>query len=196
MRDDFEPSLRHVLADEGGWSDDPDDDGGPTMYGVTQPPYDEWRTRHGLPTQPVQAITRDEARSVYLDLFWTPAGGDVLPPPLDLVVFDAAVQHGPAEAVRMLQGALGVPQDGGIGPVTLGALAGRDAAAVARLVLDKREALYRWLAANKPGKAKFLHGWLNRIGRLRSALPAVVSSGAGALLGAVLLSALGAALTA
>jgi len=47
--------------------------------------------------------------------------GDGLPTGVDLMVFDAAVNQGPKWAAKFLQRALGVKDDGIIGPQTLAA---------------------------------------------------------------------------
>ncbi len=43
--DDLQRSLEFLLAEEGGWSNHPDDKGGATFNGVTQATYDDWRSR-------------------------------------------------------------------------------------------------------------------------------------------------------
>src|SRR5579883_2004486 len=58
----FEDFVKDVLMRiEGGYSDDPDDRGGATDFGVTQSTYDDYRDHHKLPRQPVKLINELEA---------------------------------------------------------------------------------------------------------------------------------------
>ncbi len=45
--DNFERCLAITLKWEGGYSNHPDDPGGPTMRGIIQREYDAWRRKHG-----------------------------------------------------------------------------------------------------------------------------------------------------
>lgn len=120
----FWPALTCVLAQEGGYSDHPDDPGGATMMGITQATLAGWR---GTPVTKadVRALARDEAAAIYRARYWNAVRGDELPAGLDLAVFDFAVNSGASRAVRALQRALGVTVDGLIGPETLAAAGGR-----------------------------------------------------------------------
>ncbi|HEY7770827.1 glycoside hydrolase family 108 protein [Longimicrobium sp.] len=166
----FESALAFVLKWEGSkFTNDPDDHGGATRYGVTQRVYDAHRQRAGQPLQSVKFITMDEVRTLYRRGYWGPAHGDQAQPPLDLVLFDTGVLMGVGRATRFLQTALGVAADGAAGPATLAALAAASPRAVAVRVADLREARLRKIVANDPSQGKFLKGWLNRLNDLRRA---------------------------
>jgi len=92
----FAAALSLVLALEGGYVNNPYDDGGPTNYGVTQAVYDRWRREHGYTQQPVTEITREEAEAIYYAYFWRgePEQWDDLGHPgIALYVFDMRIQH-------------------------------------------------------------------------------------------------------
>lgn len=168
MSQRFEAALQFVLKWEGSrFTNDPDDRGGATRFGVTQRVYDAFRQGRGQPLQSVKFITMDEVRAIYTRGYWAPVHGDRMPAPLDLVLFDTGVLMGVGRAVRFLQQALGVPADGAVGPVTLNALQGASPAAVARTVMELREARLRRIVENDPSQGKFLRGWLNRLNDLR-----------------------------
>lgn len=123
----FDAALAHVLAFEGGWSDDPFDPGGATNKGITLATLARWRgvevtaeTVERLKSQ-LHAITDDEVRRIFLERYWRPARCPDLPPPLAFMHFDCAVNQGVGGATRMLQEAIGVATDGEIGPLTLAA---------------------------------------------------------------------------
>ena len=93
---------------EGGWSNHPDDPGGPTMYGVIQKNYDRWRDENKLPRQSVRLITKPEALDYYFRWFWVPVATKYnLFPGVDLAAWDAGVNSGPGRAIRWLKAASG-----------------------------------------------------------------------------------------
>lgn len=165
----FNDCLTFTLQQEGGYSNNPADHGGATQYGVTQGTYDHYRVSNGYPQQPVSNISFSEASAIYLADYWQPTGCDQLPVPVDLCVFDTAVNCGPSRAIKMLQAAVGVAQDGIIGPATVSATGGMASIAVATQYCDEREQYYRDLVAQQPSQGQFLNGWLNRVNALRVA---------------------------
>lgn len=168
---DFEEAFNLVLGSEGGFSDDPRDRGGRTNYGVTQKTYNSWRERNNLNSRDISKINEEEVREIYQE-FWKDASADELPWPLSAIVFDAAINSGPATAKKQLQEILGVRRDGVIGPETLGALEDTNIATVTEDFLDKREEFYKGL--NQP---EFLKGWRNRVKKMRRFARSSGSSG-------------------
>jgi lysozyme family protein len=113
----FEKAFQHVLKVEGGLVNHPSDPGGLTKYGISQRSY---------PYLDIRNLTVDQARAIYLKDFWLAAQCDLMPRGIDVMLFDAAVNHGPETAKKLLQQAAGVKPDGNIGPITLSAAAGRN----------------------------------------------------------------------
>lgn len=156
MQSNFQPSLAFVLKDEGGNDDDPADHGGRTSRGITQREYDAWRGEQALPTQDVWDAPQTEIDSIYYEEYWYPLG-NAFPTGIDYLYFDMAVNAGPNRAAILLQRALGVTEDGRIGPVTRQAV---EAADPKKLIADyttAKRAFYTSL--HQP---RFLKGWLNR----------------------------------
>ncbi len=167
-RERFEASLTFVLKWEGSrFTNDPDDHGGATKFGIIQREYDSFRRRRGLPARSVAFITLDEVRDIYRREYWDAVQGDVLPVPLDVAAFDTGVLMGVGRSIRFLQQSLRVGVDGVIGPETRAALARADAPAVAVRMADLREARLRSIVERDSTQAKFLRGWLNRLNDLR-----------------------------
>lgn len=96
-----------TAAWEGGFSDHPDDPGGPTDRGVTQAKYDEWRRKQGLPLRSVKGITTTEAELLFVDEFWLPIGGERLAIGVDLAAYDAAVNSGVSRGRKWLLASVG-----------------------------------------------------------------------------------------
>lgn len=124
--DAFPECYSYVAVHEGGRVDHPSDPGGRTNLGVTQRVYDAWRKRRGLRPQDVWKIGADEAKEIFREGYWTPAGCDQMWPGLNYAVFDYAVNSGVSRAVKELQRLLRVPEDGIFGPITRAAAAGVD----------------------------------------------------------------------
>src|SRR4051794_3598459 len=164
--DTFSKALALVLEQEGGYVDHPADSGGPTRYGITLATLARAR---GVPVSAddVRALTESEAGAIYRDLFWNAVRADELPPGLDLATFDAAVHSGPGRAARLLQATLGVPQDGIVGPVTLGAAQRADSAAAIRALSQRRLQFLSGLA----GWPVFGRGWRRRTLAVERAAP-------------------------
>jgi lysozyme family protein len=161
----FGRALPRVLAHEGGYVNDPADPGGATNKGVTYRVYDAYRARKGLPTQDVRNISPAEVADIYRLQYWNAVHGDELPPGLDYVLFDGAVNSGPSQSIKWLQRALGnVVVDGQIGQATLAAVMahGRPADLV-DAVCDRRLAFLRALKT----WPRFGKGWSARVEAVR-----------------------------
>lgn len=160
----FGPALTCVLAEEGGYSDHPDDPGGATMMGITQATLAAWR---GMPVTgaDVRALARNEAAAIYRARYWNAVRGDDLPAGLDLAVFDFAVNSGASRAIRALQRALGVAVDGLIGPETLAAARARPAPETVRTLCAGRLAFLERLSTF----AIFGRGWTRRVREIEAA---------------------------
>ena len=164
-KETFEAALRHVLAMEGGWSDDPFDRGGPTNMGITLAELAEYLKLESTPEnleqlrRQLKQIEPALVRSIYEARYWRPACCARLPAPVALMHFDAAVNQGVGTAARMLQEAVRVEIDGEIGPITLAAAEATEPLMVVRRYAEIRMARYRKLSTFW----RFGRGWLRRV---------------------------------
>lgn len=153
----FEVAVNLVLEHEGGYSDHPADKGGPTKFGISQASY---------PGEDIKGMTLDRAKDIYYNDFWLPLQGFDLPERISTIVFDMAVNMGKTQAVRCLQRALGVPDDGWIGPVTKVAVKGSNEVTLASEITARRIIHY----ASLDDFPTFGLGWIRRaIGTLMAA---------------------------
>ena len=160
---------------EGGYTNHPVDRGGPTNMGITRAALSDYLGRPASVDE-VRTLTRTQAVAIYRSRYWNAAKIDLLPLPLQPVVFDTAVNMGPATAIRMLQQVLGdlgrpVPVDGVNGRRTtiaaIDAVAGLGAARVVDAVCDLRKQRYLDLVAADPSQTVFEAGWLKRCDSFR-----------------------------
>lgn len=157
----FARAMARVQVHEGGKVDDPADPGGRTNQGVTQRVYNAYRARKGLPIRDVYLMEPHERDEIYRFQYWNVIKGDQLPPGLDYVVFDGAVNSGPVQSVKWLQRALGVELiDGNIGTATLRAIEEcEDHDRLIALICDRRMAFLRSLKT----WGRFGKGWSSRV---------------------------------
>lgn len=164
MRTNFEPCLQILLKQEGGYVDHPKDPGGATNMGITIATLRNWRG-HPVSKLNVRDLTRAEAARIYHAWYWQTVHGDELPVGVDLMVFDLAVNSGPARARRYLQLAAGVPDDGIIGQRTLDAVN----KAKPGVLIEKIRRLRKAFFEKQPEFRVFGDGWMNRLRDINAA---------------------------
>lgn len=170
----FDTCLQFVLAREGGFVNDPHDRGGATNKGITQAVYDLWRKEHGLEPRSVAEIDDEEVATIYRAKYWESSRCGTLPEPIDLFVFDSAVQHGPRKAIQFLQRSMGVTDTGYFGPLTMTALRRETEAGEVRMLaqacMAHRREFYDAIVKYDPTQGRFANGWANRMEALERAM--------------------------
>lgn len=160
----FDEALKRLLEDEGGYTNDPDDAGGPTNFGITIHDFRRYVRADGTAND-VKHMSVDTAKTIYREKYWKVMWCDDLPAGVDYAVFDYGVNSGIGRAIPALQRLVGTSQDGVIGPITLAAVRARDATKLINQICDQRMAYLR--AHTKFWK--FGKGWTARVGRVRAA---------------------------
>lgn len=153
----FTRCLDVVLREEGGYTNDPNDPGGPTNFGITLEDLREWRGA-AVTADDVKNMGKNEAQEIYRSKYWNPMQCDDLPNGIDMEVFDFGVNAGLKEAVKALQTTIGVTADGSVGPITLSAAKAANRQTTIQSYSEKRLSYYRSL----PGWPHFGTGWTNR----------------------------------
>jgi len=180
--DQIERIIDGLIAVEGSaFTDDPDDSGGPTKYGVTARALGRFRGTH-VTKFDVQALTEPEAREVYRYLYVREPGFDFILKINEAVgveLVDTGVNCGPAIAAEFLQRCLNalnrrerdypdIEVDRDVGPATERALRaylakrGDDEgeAVLVRALNCLQGARYIALAEGRPKDEAFVFGWL------------------------------------
>ena len=137
MKENFDRAFDlTVIRFEGGaaYTNDPDDPGGETKYGIS---------KRANPDVDILNLTKAAAKEIYRHRYWNPIGGDEMPYPWDVIVFDTAVN-------------LGVSR-------SLGFKAEVSSPAEYHL---ERLAYYMRLVAKRPVMVKFFRGWAKRVVQL------------------------------
>ena len=159
MKENFDKALKFVLESEGGYSDNKNDPGGETKYGIS---------KRSHPDEDIKNLSLERAGEIYHERYWDAVKGDDLPAGVDYVAFDSAVNHGPQNAGIFLQRAVNrlklvLRVDGIIGPVTIQNVLGRDRQNLITDILRERDIFYRKIVAQDPSQEVFFNGWLVRL---------------------------------
>jgi lysozyme family protein len=163
MKDNFEKSLALVLKHEGGYVNNPKDPGGMTNLGVTKKVWDAY-IGHVSTEAEMRGLTPALVGPLYKKLYWDISRCDELPSGVDYAVFDFAVNAGVSRSIKVLQSALGVTQDGQIGPATLTKLVGVNAKELLNQFSQSKTNFYKSLATF----STFGKGWLNRVASVQT----------------------------
>jgi lysozyme family protein len=121
-----------------------------TKFGITAMNY---------PAIDIKSLTLDDAKALYKRDYWDRTRSAELPPDVAFNVFDAGVHHGVGTAARLLQRAVGVAEDGRIGPITVNAVRGLDP----RVVVARLNAHRILLCAALSTWPDFGRGWACRM---------------------------------
>lgn len=186
---DFTKAHEFTLRWEGGYVNHANDPGGATNYGVSL----RWLKNIGydvnndgdINQQDIRCLTEAIAKKLFIRHFWVVSKLSELPQAIATAVYDANVNMGVKQSVKLLQRAcntfIGVRLlvDGSLGPKTLARAQeicnGGAEMSLCKKTVDGRKEYYLQLASKAPYKNKqgqtvnyrpFLKGWLNRISAL------------------------------
>ena len=159
---EFEDALKFVLKWEGGFTNHPKDPGGATNKGITQKVYDVYKVSRKHPKMSVKHILDFEVKEIYETKYWDLVRAKWLKAPLGLVMFDTAVNFGPAGAIRRLQKALRLNITGTWTQEISDVIHECDAGKVALEICKLRKIWRNYRVKQNPSQKVFLKGWLNR----------------------------------
>ena len=141
----------------GGYTNDPNDPGGETKFGIS---------KISNPDLDVANLTLDQAKERYRFRYWN-GYGLLASQRVANKVFDLAVNIGNRQANKILQqacGDAGLPTtvDGAFGTNTIAAANSCDETTLLDFIRDGAKEYYMQLVQSRPSSAKFLNGWLKR----------------------------------
>jgi lysozyme family protein len=156
----FSRIIINLFGVEGGFQKNPNDPGNyrpdgtlvGTKYGISARSY---------PHLDIPNLTLEEATEIYYDDFWKKLGCQAMPLWLAEFAFDFAVNSGVGYVARRIQRAVGVLDDGIVGPRTIAAISQADPRNVLRLLFVARA---RTFAETDPANYKtHCSGWFARL---------------------------------
>ena len=172
--DRFEKIFEYLLKVEGGYSNDKNDRGGKTKYGIIESEARKYGYKGDMRDMPLEI-----AREIYNKKYYHKNGLDTLKSEkIALSICDFVVNAGNwgAKKAQAALNELGfdLRVDGILGEKSLAALNEVDENKFLEKYHDLQRRYYRVLAANKPSQKKFLTGWLNRVDRKENYLKEMV----------------------
>jgi len=93
---DFDAAIAFVIAQEGGYVNDPRDPGGETKFGISKRAY---------PTLDIANLTVDDAKAIYKRDYWDALNLDSRPQGEALAILDTAVNCGIGRAQTFIKAA-------------------------------------------------------------------------------------------
>jgi len=146
-------AILSVLKQEGGYVNNPTDNGGETNFGIAKRWY---------PHLDIKNLTREQAADIYYWDYWCKNKCHLMPPAIATMVFDTAVNQGGSFARKTLQMLVGVSQDGIIGNQTIAATTLTNSNLLLIDYSKCRAQRYSELVEKDTSQIVFLIGWLNR----------------------------------
>lgn len=173
----LDAAFNYTIGNEGSrYTNDSDDRGGPTKYGITKKTYEHF-FGHVVLDREIERMTPEIAKQIYAALYWAPLHcGEMKQLPFAMAIFDSGVLYGVGTIALMVQRTLslcGAPLklDGILGDKSLGFLNLMGGASGTRisfmntfhgLLLERIEAV---IVANHKDE-KYRRGWTLRADRL------------------------------
>jgi lysozyme family protein len=154
-------ALARVLADEGGYSNDAGDPGGPTKYGITIGDVRQYIKANATAAD-VRALTVDQAKKIFQERYWNVTRGYDEPAGLDYALFDYGVNSGVARAGKVIRRLCDMPTtDWRVTTDVLTAMRKRDTKQLCDAVWDERLRFLKSLST----WSRFGGGWGSRCRR-------------------------------
>ena len=141
----------------GGYTNDPDDPGGETKWGISKKAH---------PDLDIKSLTKEQAQVIYYIEYWLPIDIDGISDEIKMMLCDMGVNCGVATAKKYLQKAVGVEVDGVIGPKTIEALNRHGFPCIVYLYGAWRRIYYLTLISKNPTLSKNTNGWFSRVSAL------------------------------
>lgn len=151
-----------VIVNEGGYTNNSADRGGPTNWGVTQDTLASWRG-HAVTVADVQDLSMNEAIALYTKRYIEDPGFDLITDMrLRTALVDAGVLFGPQAVIKALQTVLGLKPDGVLGAETAGRAAGQEPRGLVNSLSVWRVTKHAARCHSDPSQVVFLQGWVAR----------------------------------
>jgi lysozyme family protein len=169
---DFKTAFAATSVKEGGYANNPRDHGGETYRGIARNYWKNWLGweivdakkdepdfPHNLSTD---ADLQNYVLSFYEKYFWCSWFTKIDSQEIANWIYDKSVNMGGGAAVKLLQRALCLNDDGVFGPLTLAATNKADPVELRADLKEQATAYYEKIVENDPSQKEFLAGWLAR----------------------------------
>jgi len=163
--------MSSIIQEEGGYTNDPNDLGGPTKYGIAYNYNKNELKKYGInKAQDIINLTEDQANEIYTNKYYIPSKASNLPYTAKLAYMNTYI-NSPVKSVRALQETIGATVDGKFGKDTTTALNNY-------LLNNSKEDLAKAIRKNyvkelfnSPTWSSHGNGWVNRFLKLKQTNP-------------------------
>lgn len=178
----FEKAHELVGIAEGGYVNDPKDNGGETIFGISRkfnPDFscwkqiDIWKSRGITDPKVLTKLAKDDkyfmdrVAAFYRGLYWNRCKCDELHDLIRYPVYSCAVNCGVSVASKFLQRAVDEKDDGIIGRKSLVRLAGFPPREILDSFYSQWSNYYDRIVEKNPSQKRFINGWKNRIEQVK-----------------------------
>lgn len=165
----FDLAIEKTLVNEGGYTNDPNDTGGATNYGVTlkvlqgRGSWADFDHDGDIDATDVQLMSIEDAKQVYRELYWN--GDNIDSQAIAEKHFDIGVNMGVVTANKLLQkacnvsGGWAIATDGKLGPQSIKALNGCDEVTLMTVICQLQAEKYWEIVLNNLPK----NGWADEL---------------------------------
>lgn len=178
----FKDAFQITMKNEGGYANDPDDNGGETYAGIAHnswPTWEGWATVHAEKAKKPASLNavlaanttlQSAVQAFYKTNFWNTLSLDTLRCQQTAnQLFDAGVNSGISVAAKFLQQGINalkpnaVVVDKKVGPKTIAAANAANDEALYNQIETLRKQFYLAIIVAHPSQAKFERSWLSRL---------------------------------
>lgn len=163
---DFKIYAPKLLQLEGGYTNHPDDQGGPTNLGITLRTYKAYCGQEKT-IKDLRNMSYETWQNIMKDLYWDKCLADEIESqPLAEIIVDWCVNSGMV-GLRKVQEIVGCRPDGIAGPITLSMINSSDAESLFKRIWEARQQFYRNIVKKNPSQQVFMNGWMNRLNKFK-----------------------------
>lgn len=158
-KDWFDVAYSFTASHEGNISNNTNDPGGLTKYGIS---------KHAYPHLDIRSLTQGQAKEIYFSDYWIKFKCYKIPNKILAVkLFDMCVNMGGYQAIKLIQKCLqksghNIVVDGIIGGSTLNAISYTDSNTLIKLLTEEHMKFYETISRKNPRLINFLPGWIKR----------------------------------
>lgn len=155
----FDEAMKVILRHEGKYSNDSNDPGGETNYGISKRSY---------PNLDIKNLTVEQAEEIYKRDFWDANNLErIQSDAVATKIFDMCVNMGSKRGIELAQRAVSevgqsINEDGRMGPVTYNNINSLPEEVILRAIKNQAISYYRAIVARKPSMSKYINSWLKR----------------------------------
>jgi len=170
---DFTKAFQLVIANEGGYGNDPDDPGGETYKGVARKIFSKWegwtkidilKRQSGFPGNLDKDVElQQDVEDFYRINFWNKIKGDDLThQPVAESIFDFAVNAGVGTSASLAQMVVDTTADGVIGKESIAKINAFNLEHFLAAFTVAKIARYVSIVKKRPTSRKYFYGWILR----------------------------------